>query len=226
MPTDGIATGGSALADARPGAPAPVARCSASTVIDPSPSVEGMSDLSDRELVAAAARGDQAAFRALYDRHVRAVFWRVQAGIRNPSDAEELTQEVFIVAWNKIRSIDLVGESLLPWLLSTGWNLTRNRLRAPHHRSAPIELTEELIARQALPAPSLEQSVATRSLLQRIEHEVGGMADADQQIFRLCLYEGLSYAEAAERHGLTHASVRKRLERIRARLRKGFGGER
>lgn len=73
----------------------------------------------DRALLGRARSGDRTAFSELYDRHVRAVYWQAFGVVRDDDLAEDVTQEVFITAWRKLHGIDVVDESLLPWLLVT-----------------------------------------------------------------------------------------------------------
>ena len=70
----------------------------------------------DAELVVLAAGGSEHAFRTLYRAYVRPVFWLAHGLVGNPADAEEVTQETFLVAWRKLPGLDLAGDSLLPWL--------------------------------------------------------------------------------------------------------------
>lgn len=55
----------------------------------------------DAELVAAAAAGSQAAFRALYRAYIRPVFWVAHALVGTRADAEDVAQETFLAAWRE-----------------------------------------------------------------------------------------------------------------------------
>src|SRR5215207_7531631 len=88
-------------------------------MVNPPTTLEEGSLTGDRELVERAARGDRAAFGQLYDRHVRPVYWQAYSVVRDASEAEDITQDVFITTWDKIRHISVVDESVLPWLLVT-----------------------------------------------------------------------------------------------------------
>ena len=73
-------------------------------------------DAPDRSLVARAAAGSEPAFRTLYRTYVRPVH-RIAYGILGDAgDAEDVTQEAFVVAWRKLPGLELAGDSLLPWL--------------------------------------------------------------------------------------------------------------
>ena len=56
----------------------------------------------DASLVAQAADGSEVAFRTLYRAYVRPVYWLAHGLVGNAADAEDVTQETFLVAWRKL----------------------------------------------------------------------------------------------------------------------------
>lgn len=170
----------------------------------------------DLELVAAAAGGSEHAFRALYRRHVRPVFWLAHGLVGSTADAEDVTQETFVVAWRKLPGLDLAGESLLPWLVTICRYQCANRIR----RQQRDRLHTSEAADGALPSTvDVERQVADAQLVERILAEVAAMSPLDQRIFRLCAAEGYAYQAAAAELGVSHGVVRNRLSRIRTRVR-------
>ncbi|GAB3272687.1 sigma-70 family RNA polymerase sigma factor [Microbacterium sp. MEC084] len=174
-----------------------------------------MSDtMSDAELVARAADGMEHAFRLLYRRHARPVYWIAHGLLRSAADAEDVTQETFVVAWRKLRGLELAGDSLLPWLATICRFQAANRLRA--RRRAEADALDE---RQPDLDADVLQQVIDADLADRILREVEGLSPIDQRIFRLCIGEGYAYQAAADELGVAHGVVRNRLSRIRSRLR-------
>jgi len=171
---------------------------------------------SDQRWAAQAAEGDESAFRELYRAHVRPVYWIANGILASPADAEDVTQETFVVAWRKLPGLDLQGESILPWLATIcrfqAANRLRQRRRDQAHTSAALD--EELPD-----TVSVEEQVITADLAARIAAEVGTLSDLDREIFRLCAAEGYAYQAAAEELGVSHAVVRNRLSRVRTQLR-------
>ena len=170
----------------------------------------------DRELLGRAAHGDRHAFDQLYVRHVRPVYWQAYAVLRNPLDAEDATQEVFITTWKKIRSITLADDSLLPWLLVTARYTALNKRRqgmrdASHRQSISEEIPDE--------SSSVEDTVEHDALLARVEKSVAELSGIDRQLYEKCITGDRTYAEAAEELGVSHGSVRNRVSRIRQRFR-------
>lgn len=178
--------------------------------------MEGEIPAGDAELVALAADGSERAFRALYRAYVRPVYWLAHGLVGNPADAEEVTQETFLVAWRKLPGFDLAGESLLPWLATIcrfqSANRVRRQRRDREHTSTAAD--------ESLPATvDVEQQVIDETLAEAILREVAGLGDLDRAIFRLCATEGYAYQAAADELGVAHGVVRNRLSRIRTRLR-------
>jgi RNA polymerase sigma factor (sigma-70 family) len=174
------------------------------------------SDSSDAALVASAGSGSEHAFRALYRSYVRPVYWLAHGLLGNAADAEDVTQETFLVAWRKIPDLQLQGESLLPWLVTICRFQSANRMRAQrrdreHTAAAADETLPDTV--------NVEQQVIDRELAERIMREVEGLSPLDRDIFRLCATEGYAYAAAAEELGVDHGVVRNRLSRIRTKLR-------
>lgn len=170
----------------------------------------------DASLVAQAASGSEHAFRTLYRAYVRPVYWLAHGLVGNASDAEDVTQETFLVAWRKLRGLELAGDSLLPWLVTVCRFQAANRIRAQRRdRQHTAEAADDSIPSTV----NVEQQVIDGEFADRILREVEGLSPLDQDIFRLCATEGYAYQAAAEQLGVAHGVVRNRLSRIRTRLR-------
>lgn len=170
---------------------------------------------SDGELVAQSLRGDRGAFSALFARHSRAVHAYAWGITRKDMEAEDVTQEVFVIAWRRLRFIRIVETSALPWLLVTCRNVSRNQLRARRHA---VVLDESVLPGDRLRHERIEE-------LSWARHEISRLGGVDQRIVHLCLVEGYNYAEAAEHLGLTRSAVAKRVERLRLVLRTALRGD-
>lgn len=170
---------------------------------------------SDAELLALSRRGDRGAFSALFARHAKPVYLYAWSVTRDDHDAEDITQEVFVVAWRKLATLRIVEASALPWLLVTCRNLARNALRA---RKDAVSFDESVLPTDRTRQERVEEVSWVMDAIQKL----GGV---DQRIVHLCLVEGYSYAEAADHLGLSTSAVAKRVERLRARVRVAVRGE-
>lgn len=170
----------------------------------------------DAQLIDRASSGDTSAFRALYRRHVDAVYRVAVILLDDRTDAEDATQEAFVTAWRKSKGFVLEGESALPWLATicryTCQNMLRARRRQREHIATDVD-------ERTPSAIDVEQQLVNADLAERLAREVADLSDLDREVFVLCVAQGYAYEAAAAELGLSHAAVRNRLSRVRNRLR-------
>lgn len=172
--------------------------------------------LTDAELVAQAAGGDDDAFRQLYRAYIRPVYWIAHGIVGTAADAEDVAQETFVIAWRKLGALQLESESLLPWLATICRFQAANRLRRQRKdRAHTADAVDETIADTV----DVEQQVISAALAERIAAELQTLTELDREIFRLCASEGYAYQAAAAELGVSHGVVRNRLSRVRTQLR-------
>lgn len=169
----------------------------------------------DRELLERAAAGDRSAFGQLYDRHVRPVYWQAYSVVRDAGEAEDITQDVFITMWAKVRQISVVDESVLPWLLLTSRFTALNaRRRSQKVRARSSELTPDLAD-----GSSVEDEVVAGQVRSEIDKAVAALSPTDRRLYDMCVAGDHTYELAARELGVSHAVVRNRISRLRTRLR-------
>jgi RNA polymerase sigma factor (sigma-70 family) len=174
------------------------------------------SDADERALFARVQAGDREAFRKIFRQHMQSVYWAAFGVLQSRADSEEVMQDAFMTMWDKRASIELVGESTLPWLVTTARYLALNRRRSEaRKRRDPLDENADILDRALAP----DNAAVASEARQHIEGVMALMPLVDQEIFWLCLVGDLSYKEAARQLGISHGSVRNRLSRLRARLR-------
>jgi RNA polymerase sigma-70 factor (ECF subfamily) len=148
------------------------------------------------------------AFERLYRRHRGDVYRSVLRDVRNPDDAEDVTQAAFLNAYRALRR-GSEPEKPRAWLLTIAQNVTRRSFRARATRPQEVELEAEALA---APEPGGPSATEIREALARLR---------PNQRAALVLREigGLSYAEVAETLGLSVAAVETLLFRARRALR-------
>ncbi|WDG30656.1 RNA polymerase sigma factor [Streptomyces sp. CA-278952] len=163
--------------------------------------------------------GDPDAFRELFRDHAQLVFRHAVRTTGDWSAAEDVVSLTFLEAWRLRGKLRDEGESPRPWLMGIAVNVLRNTGRAArrHERAlarVPLrdvlpDFADELVGRMA---DSDELAAAKRAL--------GKLRRSEREVFALCVWAGLGYAEVAEALGVPVGTVRSRLSRARARLRK------
>ena len=173
-------------------------------------SVEYDSPPGDAALVRAARDGSRAAFGELYTRYARIVHGIVLARVPY-GDAEDLVQEVFVIAFRKIPSLR-EPEAFGGWLAAIA-----RRCATDYHRAA---FRQNAAQRESAQAQSTEPDAHAFHVLQAIQT----LPEAYREALILRLVSGLTGPEIAGRIGLTPESVRVNLFRGMKMLRERLKG--
>jgi len=166
-------------------------------------------------LVQRAVLHDGEAFAELYDRHVIRVFRHIYYIINDPKEAEDLTAQTFLRAWEAIGRFQPRGAPFASWLLRIAHNLAVSHLRA---RKGDAQLHESLIDDGP---PRNPEAVAQRHAEEeRVRQAVLRLGDDQRQVIILRFVEELDYKEVAEILGKSVAAVRVIQHRALCALRK------
>lgn len=175
---------------------------------------EGL-ELDERSLVERAQRGDQTAFRLLYDQHVDRVF-RVTYRMTGSEDtAKECTQETFVRAFKNLEGFR--GDAKFStWVHSIGVNMALNALRS-RKRGREVELDSTVAWRGT--------SASDPTLRDRIRQAVDALPDHFRTVFLMHDLEGYKHTEIAAALDVAVGTSKARLSRARAALRAALGDE-
>jgi RNA polymerase sigma factor (sigma-70 family) len=157
----------------------------------------------------------------LYDRYGPAIFAYARLHMASWDDAEDLTIEVFLTAFEHDNLSWLRGKQQLVWLRRVAHNKLVDRFRrAPHAPVVPLEeIGEEVIQDDTL-AP--EQVALQREELERLYRAVGKLPVPQRQVLGLRYGDGLRFAEIAALLDKSEAAVRKLCSRALAGLRHDY----
>ncbi len=166
--------------------------------------------------------GDSRAFAGQYARHADRVYSHcLQRGCSH-QDAEDLTAEVFALAWQNRSKVHYHDEAgILPWLLVTGNNLLRHRSRALARARKNIErlLPERGSADTAVEVTDRAEQHCN---LQRLATVLETLRPGDQDLIQLCIIQGFTPTTVAAVLGVQPGTVRVRLSRALDRARRAF----
>jgi RNA polymerase sigma factor (sigma-70 family) len=176
-----------------------------------------MGEPTDAVLWQHAAAGETAAFGTLFERHSRSVYNYCFRRTGDWSQAEELTAIVFLEAWRRRGDVRIEREDALPWLLGVATNVVRNSWRSQRrYRAALVRLPRE---RGEDFAARVDERLDDERQMRAVLRALGKLSRPDQDVLALCVWEGLSYEQAALALDMPLGTVRSRLSRARSRLR-------
>ena len=158
-----------------------------------------------------AVTGDEGAFERLYRRHVARIHTLVRR-MTGPDAADEVTQDVFVRAWDKLPTFR--GESAFgTWLYRLAINVVLSRRRS--ERSERVALLDDPAVLDQHPAP-----FAPSGMRLDLEAAMARLPDGARQVFILHDVEGWTHEEIADQLGLVPGTSKSQLSRARAALRR------
>ena len=165
----------------------------------------------DEDLAARAASGDGGAFRELLRRHYDRVFRVVYGVVRDQSDAEDITQEIWAALPKKLRAWR--GEAkLTSWLHRIALNAAKDALR---RAASQARTTAGYAEMQTLSRGASED---TQNRLLWLHSALDTLSDDLRETAALTLGEEMNFAQAADVLGIAEGTVAWRMSEIRKRL--------
>jgi RNA polymerase sigma-70 factor (ECF subfamily) len=171
---------------------------------------------------AASLKNDGNAFAVIFDLHRDRVYHHALRMTSNVHDAEDVVAASFFELWRHRKSVRVVDGSVLPWLLVTTTNLTRNLTRGIRRYRALITSLPRATEMRSSEDLALESIEGIR-LAASVREAMGTLAPADVALIVLTAFERYSPAQAAVALGITEGAARTRLHRARARLAVALG---
>jgi RNA polymerase sigma-70 factor, ECF subfamily len=177
-----------------------------------------MDDRPDELLVEDVRRGRTEAFSELARRHQQRVYRLVYGMTRSHSDADDLSQEVFMTAFRSISGFN-GRSSFYTWLYRIAVNRTLNFLRGRGPEKGRAEFRENLPCGEAMAADASPEGRSIRAELQsRLAEAVDSLPLLYKASFLLVVDQGLSHAEAAKVLGCSENTVSWRMHKARKML--------
>lgn len=177
-------------------------------------------DLGD--LLVRVARGDEAAFAAVYDALGASVYGLARRVIRDPSRAEEISQEVFIQVWQSAVRFDPQRGSAKSWVLTLAH---RRAVDAVRHDQAATNRENRYDWSNGPDFDEVEETVTISLEHEQVRRCMDGLTTLQREAVNLAFYQGYTYAEVADALEANPATVKTRMRDGIVRLRDCMGVE-
>lgn len=172
-------------------------------------------------LLALVARGDEQAFAELYQRVAAAVFGLVTRVIRDPAQAEEVTQEVFVELWRTASRFDPARGSARSWIMTCAHRRAVDRVRSAESAARRDDLAGR--RDQGRPYDEVVEQVEASLEREHVRRGLDALTDLQREAVVLAYYGGYTHREISELLGVPSGTVKTRLRDGLIRLRDHLG---
>jgi len=171
------------------------------------------------DLIARARRGDEEAFRLIFERYTRPVISFIFYMVNDGALAEELAQETFVRAYKSLNALR-DETKLSTWLFGIAKNVARESLRASRRSSQSVELNDQTVLEILDERESPAGKLLDRELNRMVSLALLKLDEDKRLVFTLKIYQQRSYDEISEITGFSIPKIRNDLHRARIEMRR------
>ncbi|MGH3414497.1 MAG: ECF RNA polymerase sigma factor SigK, partial [Marmoricola sp.] len=180
---------------------------------------DGVGELAD--LLRRCARADEAAFASLYDQVAPRLYGLVVRVVRDPAQAEEVTQEVFLEIWRAAGRFDPGRGSALSWMMTLAHRRAVDRVRAAEASARRDHAYD--FGRVEREFDSTAEAVHDRLSAQRVRRALDSLTHAQRNALELAYFGGYTHREVAQLLDLPLGTAKTRIRDGLIRLRDTIG---
>lgn len=182
-------------------------------------------DLNDPtgDLLRRAGRGDQSAFAELYDALSPLVYGVVLKVVRDPSQAEEVAQEVFVELWRLAARFDGTKGSAKTWAATLAHRRAIDRVRSEQASRVRQDRDANQTVRPERDAVASEVEASFEQV--RVRRALTQLSELQREAVELAYFGGHTYREVAVLLNVAEGTVKSRIRDGMIRLRDELGGE-
>jgi RNA polymerase sigma-70 factor, ECF subfamily len=167
-----------------------------------------LTDESDLQVLKALQQGDTNALGILYDRYGTAVYRLALRMLTNPTEAEDLTQEVFLAFWRGVDKYDVDRGTLVVFLLTITRSRALNRLKQQGSQQNLSQRVGNYLPRTDR-NPGMD-AVTLTELRERMSSALNELPINQKQVLEMGYYQGKSQSEIAQELDLPLGTVKTR----------------
>lgn len=174
---------------------------------------------SSGEIIARARRGDEDAFRLIFERYARPIISFIYDMIGQRDLAEELTQETFVRAYKNLSGLR-DETKLSTWLFGIAKNVARESLRTRHREDHKVELDDDRVIELQDDNLPPDRALLDKELNGVIRDALSSLDEDKRMVFTLKVFHQRSYEEIAEITGFSIPKLKTDLHRARAEMKR------
>ncbi len=173
-----------------------------------------LSDGDRDDLARSFKAGEETALEEIYRRYSALVYTVALRSLGDVTEAEDITQKVFVAAWTGRHNYQPERAGLPAWLMG----ITRNKVvDALQARTKQRKIATEMASNFEVPTPPME--IAERLI---IADEIAKLDEVPQRVLRMAFYDDLTHAQIAEKlqmpPGTVKSHIRRSLIKLKRRL--------
>lgn len=188
----------------------------------PGSSEVGVPDSADlTAMLRLAARGDETAYARFYDATSARAYGLALRVVRNPSHAQEVTQEAYLTAWRQSTRFEASRGSALAWLMTIVHRTAVDRVRATESATRREQVWEREVrdVDHDQTAETAEASIEGR----RVRRAVAELTPVQRQAVELAYFSGYTHTEVATMLEVPLGTAKTRIRDGLIRLRDALG---
>ena len=171
----------------------------------------------DRDLIHQTLKGNPQAFDTLVQKYQPVIYARARFLVQNPQDAEDLTQEVFIKAYQNLSKLRDASR-FAGWLSQIVKNVCMTWLHQQKETSKSCQRDGDAILSLSSAETTPEQFLIKKELNQAILKAIDSLPAVDGLVASDFYLNHFSYDEISEKRGLSHRAIASRLHRAKQRI--------
>ncbi len=160
--------------------------------------------MKEEEIIKKAQAGEAGAFGDIYDKYLPRIYRFIFVKVSRKEDAEDLSHQVFLSAWQNIQSFQFQGFPFSSWLYKIAWNAVID-----HYRTRKPEESIETIAENALSeSPNFIKEIDIEIEIKIIRQAILKLEEDQQNVIIMKFVNELSNKEIAGVLGKSEGAIR------------------